>query len=235
MRRMRRELGRGAGAIRREAVVALVAVAIGVCASGRPSPATRADGGGVPFSSTIAVVVGRSPLGPAVPEGFLGLSVEAAALHEGIFTPRHGRLVALLTALGPGVLRFGGETVDEAAWAPAGFYPGARFVITPADHAQMFAFAHRAGWRVILGLNLGHFDPRVAAREASRAAAMAGGTLAAFEFGNEPDLYTSPFTGPLRPPSYTVDQYLPHPAELLRAPAAPPSSPRANHPGTGRA
>jgi hypothetical protein len=188
--------------------VTLIAVAISVCASGHPSPATRADGGGEGSPSAVAVVVGRSPLGPAIPRGFLGLSFEAAALHDGIFTPRHGRLVALLTALGPGVLRFGGETVDEAAWAPAGSYPGARFVITPPDLARMFAFARRAGWRVILGLNLGHFDPRAAADEASRAAPVAGGALAAVEFGNEPDLYTSSFTGPLRPPSYTVDQYL---------------------------
>lgn len=110
VRGMRRALwARGRGCALRRVPLALIAVAISLCASGHPSPATRADGEGEGFPSAVAVVVGRSPLGPAIPRGFLGLSFEAATLHDGIFTPVTGGSSRCSPPLAPAFSGLGGD------------------------------------------------------------------------------------------------------------------------------
>ncbi|HVR05199.1 MAG TPA: hypothetical protein VMS02_04100 [Solirubrobacteraceae bacterium] len=102
-----------------------------------------------------------------------------------------GDLLALLRSLGPGVLRFGGVSADEeAAWAPTGKLPRwARVAITPRELAGLATLARASGWRVLLTVNLGHYDPAAAARESAAAHAALGPYLAGIEIGNEPDRY----------------------------------------------
>lgn len=158
----------------------------------------------------VSVVVEAAPLGPEVPADFLGLSFEVTLLDEGEFTPGHPVLAHLLRNFGPGVLRFGGSSLDRSAWAPSGTFAGATSQITADDLARMFSFAREVGWKVLLGLDLGHYDPVAAADEAETAVRVGGPTLDAVEFGNEPDLYTRarPRTAPLRPASYGLEEYL---------------------------
>jgi hypothetical protein len=158
----------------------------------------------------VSVVVDTAFLGPEVPRDFLGLSFETVLLSENEFTPGHPVLARLLQNMGPGVLRFGGNSQDRSAWGPAGTFAGALSTVAPDDLARMFSFARQIGWRVLLGLNLGHYDPAAAADEADTAARLGGPTLEALEFGNEPDLYVRARPGipSLRPASYGIVEYL---------------------------
>jgi hypothetical protein len=63
------------------------------------------------------------------------------------------------------------------------------------------------GWRTILGVDLGHFDPARAADEASFAERILGSRLLALEIGNEPNYYGD-FLDKFRPASYGVNDYL---------------------------
>ena len=107
-------------------------------------------------------------------------------------TPNSGDLVTLLRSLGPGVLRFGGVTADKnVAWVDAQTpRPAwATAVIDEADLRGLAALAARSGWRVLLTVNFGHYEPQAAAREAAAAKAALGESLEGLEIGNEPNSY----------------------------------------------
>lgn len=62
-------------------------------------------------------------------------------------------------------------------------------------------------WRVVLGVNLGHFDPARGANEARYARKILGSDLLGIEIGNEPDDYGyEPIN--LRPSTYGIPEYL---------------------------
>jgi hypothetical protein len=166
-----------------------------------------------PVGQPAEVNIAAGPLGRAAPPDFLGLSFELRSLPSlaryatvppgrppAAGTPATGAansaasdLVALLRSLGRGVLRFGGVSADEqAAWVePGAALPAwASTAITPHDLAGIAALARETGWRVLLTVNLGHYDPRAAAQEAASAHAALGSALAGIEIGNEPDLFT---------------------------------------------
>jgi hypothetical protein len=129
---------------------------------------------------------------PAAPADFLGLSFELRSLPLLDRYATRGDLVTLLRSLGPGVLRFGGVSADEqAAWVgPGEAAPRwARTAIDAADLAGLAALARASGWRVLLTVDLGHYDPAAAAREAAAARAALRSALAGIELGNEPDRY----------------------------------------------
>ncbi len=147
-----------------------------------------------PRGRAVRVTVAATPTGSPAPSDFLGLSFELRSLPllAGYAAP-HGDLVALLRSLGPGVLRFGGVSADEqSAWvAPGATRPGwAGTEITPADLAGVARLARETGWRVLLTVNLGHYDPRAAAQEAAAARAALGPALIGIEIGNEPDRFS---------------------------------------------
>jgi hypothetical protein len=143
-----------------------------------------------------------------VPADFLGLSYEVRDITlVGRFADG-GNLVGYLRSLGPGLMRFGGVTADtRSVWAPPGVVaPWATATVTPADIDRIARLARESGWRVLLTVNFGHFDPPAAQQETSYAALALGDALAAVEFGNEPDalaLYG------LRAQPWTFDQYKP--------------------------
>ena len=139
--------------------------------------------------------------------GFLGLSFEVSSLAQIASYADRGDMVAMLRSLGPGVLRFGGVSADtRVAWSdPATPRPAwASSVIDPAALRELGQLAAESGWRVLLTLGLGHFEPEAAAREAAAAEAAMGESLEAIELGNEPDAYA---LHGLRAQPWTVVQY----------------------------
>lgn len=137
------------------------------------------------------VVVHPARPGRAIPADFLGFSYEAPVLARDYFDVRNHEFTRLLSNLGIGVLRFGGNSVEFTYWSRRGevSVPKARAVLTPQDLDRLFAFSKKAGWPVMLGLNLGHYDPSMAADEAAYAVKRGGKNLLALEIGNEPDLF----------------------------------------------
>jgi hypothetical protein len=154
----------------------------------------------------VRVSVDPARAGPVVGGRFIGLSFEASALPAMARNARRGNLVTLLRSIGPGMLRFGGSSVDTntAFSADGEAPPWATTTITPRDFDGLAALARRTGWRVLLALPLGHYDPRAAAREAAAAARRLGPSLAAFEIGNEPNTF---WLSGLRPPTYDYLRY----------------------------
>lgn len=135
----------------------------------------------------------------------LGFSFERSTLPLPLFDDANTDLAALFRLLGPGLLRIGAKTVDTTGWEPTG--PGRTAgVVAPADLAALRRFADAVDWEVLHGLPFVHPDssPGAAADEAGVVAATLGEHLAAYEFGNEPDLYAfDPTAAPL---AGTLDQ-----------------------------
>jgi hypothetical protein len=174
---MRRKKYLGAGAV--VALGALAAVLVLV----------NTGGGG--SATTITPDVG-SP-GRTVPSDFIGFSAETANTCALVALSRSPEFAQLFRNLGPGVLRVGGDTVEDATWDPSGASTTGcvwnHTVITPALVDGAFAFASSVGWKVMWSVALKTPNPSEAAAEANYVAAKAGSTLFSLEFGNEPNLY----------------------------------------------
>jgi hypothetical protein len=155
------------------------------------SPAVAAPSAVGPERITLSI--GETPIGPAIPSDFLGLSYEVKDLPLVASLASRGNYVSLLRSLGTGVLRFGGVTADsQVAWLDPPSAPPPRWAttaLTPADLYQLAGLVQATGWRVVLTLNLVHFDPAAAADEARVAHEALGDSLQAVEFGNEPTAY----------------------------------------------
>jgi hypothetical protein len=175
------------------AILTLWTQAIEVDAS-RSHPLLLAAAG--PGQPLLPVSVTIDPFDPGrpVPERFLGLSFEAAALGQLAQYGDRGDLVGLLRSLGPGMLRFGGITADEnVAWIDAAT-PRPAWASSAIDAAQLRAIgvlARRSGWQILLTVGLAHYEPTAAAREVAVAHSALGPYLAAVEIGNEPNAYGS--------------------------------------------
>ncbi len=142
--------------------------------------------------------------------GAVGLSTETRELATDDLSASHRSLVALMRLLGPGVLRIGGTSLDYSWWTSAAeqrptWVKGG--IVTPADLIRLRGLLAGTGWRVILGVDLGHFEPTRAANEAQVAEQILGSRLLGFEIGNEPIDYGRPWVG-LRPSSYSLSDYL---------------------------
>lgn len=142
-----------------------------------------------PVTVTIAP---RAASSITVPLDFVGLSFETGSLTSATAFPANSaQLQSMVSQLGPGWLRFGGNSVDKTAWAR-----GARTASSPSttllssDVDRVIAFAHATGWRVLWALNQESSTPATAADEADYVFETTGGVLAGFEIGNEPDLYS---------------------------------------------
>lgn len=161
-----------------------------------------------PHGIPVAVRVGTRPAGRPIPTDFVGLSIEAGELHRVAGWPQSSDFATLLRAVGPGVLRFGGPSADRrSGWLQAGQTPP-RWETRPITEpmlAQLASLAKRAGWKVLLSLNLGHYDPHAAAQEAAAAKRLLRGYLLGVTVGNEPDRYSAQG---LRPASWSRRDYL---------------------------
>lgn len=130
--------------------------------------------------------------GQAIPKTFEGLSYEVETLTQNpdFLNEQNSAVVQLFKNLGPGILRFGGNTSDRIPWTG-----NSRTVnngmnsLNTTDIDRMAKFTSAIGWPVIFGLNLGANDPKSAAEEAKYIAATLKGNLNALQMGNEPDYY----------------------------------------------
>jgi hypothetical protein len=138
--------------------------------------------------------------GPAIRAGFVGLSVEFPAVRAYTGTDPaavNPVLVRLIRNLAPGaspVLRIGGDSTDWT-WLPvahAATPPSVKYELTPGWMRTTRALANALGGHLILGVNLAMMHPALAAAEARGLVAGLGRRrVAAFEIGNEPDIYRS--------------------------------------------
>lgn len=187
------------------AIALLVLVLLSSCAG---SPANRTSAAPSAARGAIVSVAPMHP-GTAFTEGSVGLSLEADEIGTRDLNAAHRSLVGLMRMLGPGVLRLGGNSLDYSWWTSAGESPPswATSVVTPDYISMLHGLLLATGWRAILGLDLGHFDPSRAANEAAVATRILGSSLLGFEIGNEPNDYGHPLVG-LRPSSYSASDYL---------------------------
>jgi hypothetical protein len=142
-----------------------------------------------------------------IPADFMGLGYEISSVSErGLLTGSNRAYVQFVRTLAPaGVIRIGGNTSDYSSWSPDGpavSSPKAT-VVDRRGLLNLGTFLRATGWRLIWGFNLGRGTVEQAVDEAVAVAASVGGSLLAFEIGNEPDL----FPGVHRPASYSYADY----------------------------
>ncbi len=140
----------------------------------------------------VLITVNTSYPGEAIPRDFLGLSFETGSLTSATaFPAENPRFQNMVSQLGAGWLRFGGNSVDKTAWAR-----GQRTANSPtttlfsSDVDRVMTFARATGWRVLWALNLASSNPGTAADESDYVMQTGSDVLSGFEIGNEPDLYT---------------------------------------------
>ena len=183
-----------------------------------------------PAPDPISVSIDRLHPGPRVPREFLGLSFELSSAGQIAAYSDRGDFATLLRSLGPGILRLGGASADtRVAWTdrltprPA----WASRVLDVADLRRLGRLAARSGWRVLLTINLAHYDPQAASREAAAAKRTLGPWLAGIEVGNEPDSYARHNLRPLpwTPSAYQTQVSAYRRAIASRAPGIPLAGP----------
>ncbi len=184
---------------RREALaIAGSAAAIGLlggCGGSGPGLTTAPSGPPQPVPAgpiTDATITVGAPTTASLPASFVGLSYEKNKMAQPLFTGGNSDLIALFRRLGSGVLRIGGNSVDETTWAPSGAGQTTGEV-APSDIDALAAFATATGWPVLYGVNFAQSTASAAASEVAYAANALGANLLGIEIGNEPDLYAGKY------------------------------------------
>ncbi len=209
MAEMKGPRGRGVLAV---SVVILAAACAWVGTRSAASVPTRSAAGASRTPATVLRVDTSRP-GNYFEVGAVGLSTDTVELSGGHLDAGHPSLIRLMRLLGPSVLRVGGGSVDFSWWTSSGETPPswATNTLTPADLSALSGLLTATGWRVLLGVDLGHFEPARVADEARYAREILGANLLGIEIGNEPNGFSeAKGTGKvdLRTPTYGVDEYL---------------------------
>jgi hypothetical protein len=162
--------------------------------------------------------------GSEMPEGMMGISFETDTMTDVRFDPDSSTLVDELKKLHKPVIRFGGQAVDRRFfWTSTGepipdwtLVPGytgdVRPIqkVTPADLQRLNKMAEEADARILLTVDLGHYDPDRAGDFAKNALEIFGSRLLGITVGNEPNGYH--FEGRpyqiLRPAGWDTDKFL---------------------------
>ncbi|MFB7629527.1 hypothetical protein ACFC0M_01055 [Streptomyces sp. NPDC056149] len=165
-----------------------------------PAPAPALGSAAVPTTVTIDT---KGPALGTLADGYLGFSFESNTygVNSGDLDTV-GNLPRLLTNLGRGVIRLGGNTVDEGYRAA-----------TPAGLAGLDRLTRAVKWKVLYSENLGHFDRTTVTQDARSVSTVLGDRLTAIACGNEPDYYFRQ----LRPPTYSLHDYVPEANQCLAA------------------
>jgi uncharacterized protein (TIGR03437 family) len=144
------------------------------------------------ISLPVTIVVQPGSPGVGIPADFLGLSFETSSLTSATgFPAGNAQFRNMVTQLGPGWLRFGGNSVDKTAWARGQRTTGApATTLYSSDLDPALAFARATGWRILWSLNLVSSSAAIAADESDYVFQNGSDVLGGFEIGNEPDLYT---------------------------------------------
>jgi hypothetical protein len=144
-------------------------------------------------ASEQSITVHPDQLGNQMHPGFVGLSFGAATVAQDDYASTD--LGRYLRTLGrTGVIRIGGNSGDTTFWTSTGETPpswATSGTITPQKLRPLAAIVRKAGWQVILAVNLKYPDPARAADEAKYAQRIFGGSLLGIEIGNEPSFYYS--------------------------------------------
>jgi hypothetical protein len=133
-----------------------------------------------------------------VPGSFLGVSSEYWAFSQyASEMPLFARVMSLLHVRGTGsmILRIGGDSADLSLWNPRlrGSTPWL-FTLTPAWLSEARWLVEKLHVRLIVDLNLVTSSPLQAAAWAHEVATyLPRGSIAGFEIGNEPDLFSRRF------------------------------------------
>jgi hypothetical protein len=166
-----------------------------------PTPVSTTD-------SVISVTVDQTKTSYKIPSTFEGLSYEMSELIQdpSFLNANNTTIIQLIKNLGGGLLRIGGNSSDIYTWTGT-----ARGLTTPANSIttteidNLSAFAKAVGWQVIFGLNMGVYNPTLAANEANYVFKSLQSNLLALQFGNEPDGYAS--WNPIRTAPYSESNY----------------------------
>lgn len=173
-------------------IAAAVGVAVATLVGSGPAYAAAASDGTAGSAANLTITVQPDTVGNRLPRGFVGLSFGAATLAKDNYAGTD--LGGYLRTLGRGgTIRVSANSGDTTFWTSTGeTAPSwATGVITPLDLQHLAAITGPAGWKVILGVNLKHYDPARAADEAAYAQRIFGDSLQAIEVGNEPNFYYS--------------------------------------------
>ena len=180
------------------AVVAVLASLASASGPGRGKDARVAGRTAQAPAGTQLLYVGAAARVHPIRAGFLGLSIEYPSVEDYAGTnPRavNPVFLQLIRNLTPGqapVLRIGGDSTDHTWWPlPGTPRPGGvRYSLSSRWLAVTRALAQTLGARLILGLNLEAGGSRIGRAEAQAfSAALPRSSIAAFEPGNEPELY----------------------------------------------
>jgi hypothetical protein len=138
-----------------------------------------------------------------LPAYYLGLSFESSSIASAGGFDDSGNLPRLLENLGPGVLRFGGNSVDKSDTGPS-----------PAALAAVAKLVRVTRWNVIYSVSLGRFNAGQAGRDARAVKQALGAQLSAIACGNEPDDFAR---NGIRAASFAEAGYLRQAAECISA------------------
>jgi hypothetical protein len=137
--------------------------------------------------------------GRTIQPGYLGLALEYNEIPElAGATPRSvdpvfAQLLRNLDPQGNAILRIGGQSTDRSWWPVPGMAQplGVTYKLGPAWAASARSLAQATGAKLILGINLESDSTRLAREEGAQLLKSVGQqNIAAWEIGNEPDLYT---------------------------------------------
>jgi hypothetical protein len=181
-------------------VVALATSADGGRPGARDAAAAPVAAPAIPGGATVLQVGGAWRGTRAIPDGFLGLSLEypAVSAYAGkdpsAIDPVFEQLIRNLTPGQRPVLRIGGDTTDWSWYSVPGMSrpAGVRIDLDRAWLGVMAALSRTLDARLIMGINLEADNRRLSGYEARRFLSGIGrDRIAALEIGNEPELYGS--------------------------------------------
>jgi hypothetical protein len=149
----------------------------------------------------IRMVVNPRWPGVRVPRSFVGFSFDYPQIPDVMGSSSTGMNTAGVQMFdnitrygsGPPTIRIGGGFADEVWWNPNGLRPfpnGIAFDLGPSIIDPLGRFAAATGSRLIMGLNLAHPDHSIARNVMLALRDALGARIAAFEVGNEPDIYS---------------------------------------------
>jgi hypothetical protein len=162
--------------------------------------ASEAFEGAAASAPSASVTITGAPMGgvPPVQPGFLGLSVEfpAVASYTGSDPGQPDavfeQLVRNLSPSAAPVLRIGGDSTDSTWWPVPGAArpPGVSYSLTPAWLTSTATLVRDLRARVIIGVNLEAYRPRLAIAQArALLSAIGPSRISGIEIGNEPSNY----------------------------------------------
>lgn len=192
-------------------------------AAHRTTPQDAFAAAGVRSAADISVE--RGVTGRPIPLGFLGLSIEYWAVEAyagkdpSAINPTLVQLVRNLAAGHATEMRIGGVSTDKTWWPVARHRrpPGVNYSLSERRLAVIRAVADAVDARLTMGINLEADSTALAAAEARAILARIGRRrIAAFELGNEPELYGNAAFGWYlrdgqavtgRPPTYDMQAF----------------------------